>query len=117
MQYATSDLKSHDRYKILAAFVLPRPIAWVTTTGADGVSTVGTVSDAAPAAGAFSTFTALALAGFGALGAAAATGAGAAATTTGLASDFLAGILFALTTEEEDDISNALVYSYPTAVM
>jgi len=39
---------------------------------------------------------------------------GAAATTTGAAaSDFLAaGILFDLETEEEDDIFNALVYSY-----
>ena len=104
----------------------PRAASWTselsvdsTTAGADGVSTVGTVSDGAAAA--FSTFTALAfgaLASFGALGAAAATGAGAATTgAAGLASDFLAGILFALTTEEEADISNALLYSYPMAVM
>ena len=37
MNYATSDLGSHERYKILAAFVLPRPIAWVTTKGPNGV--------------------------------------------------------------------------------
>ena len=37
MNYASTELKSHDRYKILAAFVLPRPIAWVTTLGQGGV--------------------------------------------------------------------------------
>ena len=37
MQYAASDVAPHERYKILAAFVLPRPIAWVTSLGADGV--------------------------------------------------------------------------------
>jgi len=31
MNYAASDVAPHERYKILAAFVLPRPIAWVTT--------------------------------------------------------------------------------------
>jgi hypothetical protein len=35
-----------------------------------------------------------------------------------LGADFLsAGILFDLTAEEEEDISNALIYSLPTAVM
>ena len=37
MQYASSELGAHERYKILAAFVLPRPIAWVTTKGPTGV--------------------------------------------------------------------------------
>ena len=37
MQYAVSDVNHHDRYKILTAFVLPRPIAWVTTLGPTGV--------------------------------------------------------------------------------
>ena len=37
MQYAASDVNHHDRYKILTAFVLPRPIAWVTTLGPTGV--------------------------------------------------------------------------------
>ena len=37
MEYAANDLTSHDRYKLLAAFVLPRPIAWVTTIGPTGV--------------------------------------------------------------------------------
>lgn len=37
MQYAVSDVNHHDRYKILTAFVLPRPIAWVTTLGPSGV--------------------------------------------------------------------------------
>ena len=36
MQYAVSDVNDHDRYKILTAFVLPRPIAWVTTVGPTG---------------------------------------------------------------------------------
>ncbi|CAN5904072.1 flavin reductase family protein [soil metagenome] len=36
MQYAASDIADHERYKILAAFVLPRPIAWVTTLGPTG---------------------------------------------------------------------------------
>ena len=37
MQYAVSDVSHHERYKILTAFVLPRPIAWVTTLGPTGV--------------------------------------------------------------------------------
>ena len=37
MQYAASDVAPHERYKILTAFVLPRPIAWVTTLGPTGV--------------------------------------------------------------------------------
>src|SRR5215470_12818563 len=36
MQYAVSDVNLHDRYKILTSFVLPRPIAWVTTLGPTG---------------------------------------------------------------------------------
>ena len=37
MQYAVNDVNHHDRYKILTAFVLPRPIAWVTSLGPTGV--------------------------------------------------------------------------------
>jgi flavin reductase (DIM6/NTAB) family NADH-FMN oxidoreductase RutF len=37
MEYAASDLTPHDRYKLLAGFVVPRPIAWVTTVGPTGV--------------------------------------------------------------------------------
>ena len=37
MEYAAADLKPHERYKLLAGFVLPRPIAWVTTVGPTGV--------------------------------------------------------------------------------
>src|SRR3981081_1245506 len=37
MEYAASDLTSRDRYKLLAGFVLPRPIAWVTSVGPTGV--------------------------------------------------------------------------------
>src|SRR5476651_2490544 len=37
MQYAASEVAPRDRYKILTAFVLPRPIAWVTTLGPTGV--------------------------------------------------------------------------------
>ena len=37
MQYAASDLTSHERYKLLISFVLPRPIAWLTTIGPTGV--------------------------------------------------------------------------------
>ena len=36
MEYAVNDVNHHDRYKILTAFVLPRPIAWVSTISADG---------------------------------------------------------------------------------
>ena len=36
MQYASDDLTPHERYKVLTAFVLPRPIAWVTTMGPTG---------------------------------------------------------------------------------
>jgi flavin reductase (DIM6/NTAB) family NADH-FMN oxidoreductase RutF len=38
MHYAATDVAPHERYKILAAFVLPRPIAWVTTLGPSGVA-------------------------------------------------------------------------------
>ena len=37
MQYAASKLNAHERYKLLISFVLPRPIAWVTTIGPTGV--------------------------------------------------------------------------------
>jgi flavin reductase (DIM6/NTAB) family NADH-FMN oxidoreductase RutF len=37
MQYAVNDVNHRDRYKILTAFVLPRPIAWVTSLGQGGV--------------------------------------------------------------------------------
>ena len=37
MEYAADDLTPRDRYKLLAGFVLPRPIAWVTTVGPTGV--------------------------------------------------------------------------------
>jgi flavin reductase (DIM6/NTAB) family NADH-FMN oxidoreductase RutF len=37
MEYATTDLSPRERYKILTSFVLPRPIAWVTTLGDTGV--------------------------------------------------------------------------------
>jgi flavin reductase (DIM6/NTAB) family NADH-FMN oxidoreductase RutF len=37
MQYAADDLTPRERYKMLASFILPRPIAWVTTIGSTGV--------------------------------------------------------------------------------
>ena len=37
MEYSPSDLSQRERYKVLTSFVLPRPIAWVTSLGADGV--------------------------------------------------------------------------------
>jgi flavin reductase (DIM6/NTAB) family NADH-FMN oxidoreductase RutF len=37
MEYAPQDLAPRERYKLLAGFVLPRPIAWVTTLGPTGV--------------------------------------------------------------------------------
>jgi flavin reductase (DIM6/NTAB) family NADH-FMN oxidoreductase RutF len=37
MEYAPEDLTQRERYKVLTSFVLPRPIAWVTSMGADGV--------------------------------------------------------------------------------
>jgi flavin reductase (DIM6/NTAB) family NADH-FMN oxidoreductase RutF len=37
MQYAADDLTPRERYKMLASFILPRPIAWVTTVGPTGV--------------------------------------------------------------------------------
>jgi flavin reductase (DIM6/NTAB) family NADH-FMN oxidoreductase RutF len=36
MQYAASELSQHERYKVLISFVLPRPIAWLTTIGPTG---------------------------------------------------------------------------------
>ena len=37
MQYDPNDLQPRERYKVLTSFVLPRPIAWVTTIGPTGV--------------------------------------------------------------------------------
>lgn len=37
MDYAASDLTPRERYKVLTSFILPRPIAWVTTLGPTGV--------------------------------------------------------------------------------
>jgi flavin reductase (DIM6/NTAB) family NADH-FMN oxidoreductase RutF len=37
MEYAPDKLSPRDRYKVLTSFVLPRPIAWVTSVGASGV--------------------------------------------------------------------------------
>jgi flavin reductase (DIM6/NTAB) family NADH-FMN oxidoreductase RutF len=37
MEYAPENLQPRERYKLLAGFVLPRPIAWVTTIGPTGV--------------------------------------------------------------------------------
>src|SRR5258705_2156279 len=37
MEYAPNDLTPRERYKVLTGFVLPRPIAWVTTVGPIGV--------------------------------------------------------------------------------
>jgi flavin reductase (DIM6/NTAB) family NADH-FMN oxidoreductase RutF len=37
MEYASADLSPRERYKVLTSFVLPRPIAWVTSVGRTGV--------------------------------------------------------------------------------
>ena len=37
MEFDPSEMKPRERYKMLASFVLPRPIAWVTCTGPTGV--------------------------------------------------------------------------------
>ena len=37
MQYRAGDLSPYERFKMLAAFVVPPPIAWVTKIGATGV--------------------------------------------------------------------------------
>jgi flavin reductase (DIM6/NTAB) family NADH-FMN oxidoreductase RutF len=37
MEYVPGDLSPRERYKVLTSFVLPRPIAWVTTLGPAGV--------------------------------------------------------------------------------
>jgi flavin reductase (DIM6/NTAB) family NADH-FMN oxidoreductase RutF len=37
MHYAAAELSPHDRYKLLISFVLPRPIAWLTTISEAGV--------------------------------------------------------------------------------
>src|ERR1700746_3061980 len=39
MEYAPENLAPRERYKVLTSFVLPRPIAWVTSLGPTGVST------------------------------------------------------------------------------
>ena len=40
MEYAATDLNPRDRYKILTAFVLPRPIALIPSVGTAGVVNV-----------------------------------------------------------------------------
>ena len=37
MEYVPADLAPRERYKVLTSFVLPRPIAWVTSVGPTGV--------------------------------------------------------------------------------
>ncbi len=37
MEYAVENLSPRERYKVLTSFVLPRPIAWVTSLGPTGV--------------------------------------------------------------------------------
>src|ERR1700741_876610 len=37
MEYASADLSPREHYKVLTSFVLPRPIAWVTSVGPSGV--------------------------------------------------------------------------------
>jgi len=37
MEYASADLSPRERYKVLTSFVVPRPIAWVTSVGQTGV--------------------------------------------------------------------------------
>ena len=37
MEYAPENLSQRERYKVMTSFVLPRPIAWVTTIGPTGV--------------------------------------------------------------------------------
>ncbi|MBV9531297.1 MAG: flavin reductase family protein [Bradyrhizobium sp.] len=37
MEYAVADLSPRERYRVLTSFVLPRPIAWVTSVGTAGV--------------------------------------------------------------------------------
>ncbi len=37
MDYAASALSPRERYKVLTSFVLPRPIAWVTSVGPSGI--------------------------------------------------------------------------------
>ncbi|WP_063691165.1 flavin reductase family protein [Bradyrhizobium stylosanthis] len=37
MDYAASELTPRERYKVLTSFILPRPIAWVTSVGPTGV--------------------------------------------------------------------------------
>jgi flavin reductase (DIM6/NTAB) family NADH-FMN oxidoreductase RutF len=37
MEYDPQQLNPRERYKVLTSFVLPRPIAWVTTVGPSGV--------------------------------------------------------------------------------
>jgi flavin reductase (DIM6/NTAB) family NADH-FMN oxidoreductase RutF len=37
MEYDPENLSPRDRYKVLTSFVLPRPIAWVTSVGPTGV--------------------------------------------------------------------------------
>src|SRR5438046_10324013 len=37
MGYVPDDLTPRERYKVLTSFVMPRPIAWVTSVGPTGV--------------------------------------------------------------------------------
>jgi hypothetical protein len=37
VQYGAGELSPHERFKMLAAFIVLRPIAWVTTLGPTGV--------------------------------------------------------------------------------
>ena len=37
MDYAASELTPRERYKVLTSFILPRPIAWVTSVGPTGI--------------------------------------------------------------------------------
>ena len=38
MEYAVAELNPRERYKVLTSFVLPRPIAWVTSVSSAGVA-------------------------------------------------------------------------------
>jgi flavin reductase (DIM6/NTAB) family NADH-FMN oxidoreductase RutF len=38
MEFAIGDLKTDDRYKVLSALVVPRPIAWISTWSEDGTA-------------------------------------------------------------------------------
>ncbi len=44
LSLATDALSPHDAYKLLASAVVPRPIAWVSTLGADGTANLAPFS-------------------------------------------------------------------------